>query len=108
MARSIRFFLTGKQGTSRANLNWAPINRKSAVIVTAAEFPGFPGGLGGLDTIRPSLGAASIWVSNVGVHGPEGGTGGVEFLLHVDWGSPLDVMVTVSVLEDIEEYDRVG
>jgi hypothetical protein len=43
-------------------------------------------------------------VSNVGVHGDEGGGGGVEFLLHVDSGSPLDVMVTVTVFEDIEQY----
>jgi hypothetical protein len=43
-------------------------------------------------------------VSNVGVHGDEGGGGGVEFLLHVDSGSPLDVMVTVTAFEDIEQY----
>ena len=34
----------------------------------------------------------------------EGGTGGVEFHLHVDWVSPLDVIVTITVLEDVEAF----
>ncbi|MCA1705216.1 MAG: hypothetical protein LC808_18945, partial [Actinobacteria bacterium] len=91
MARSIRVFHDNQQGRVRKNFNWAPINKKSAVIITAAEFHR-PGGLGGLEDLRPFLGAANIWVSNVGVHGPEGGAGGVEFHLHVDWDSPLNVM----------------
>lgn len=106
MARSLRIFYSEQQGVSRHNHNWPVINKKSAVIITAAEFF-WPGGLGGLEDIRPHLGAASIWVSNVGVHGPEGGSGGVEFLLHVDWPTPLNVMVTITVLDDIEQYDRV-
>lgn len=103
MARSVRVFYNNQQGRSRKNFNWTPINKKSAVVITAAEFHP-PGGLGGLEDIRPSLGEASIWVSNVGVHGPEPGSGGVEFHLHVDFGSPLHVMVTITVLDDIEQY----
>lgn len=103
MARSIRVFYDDQQGRVRKNVNWGPINKKSAVLITASEFF-WPGGLGGLEDIRPFLGEANISVSNVGVHGPEGGTGGVEFHLHVDWSSPLDVMVTITVLDDIEEY----
>jgi hypothetical protein len=103
MAHSIRVFYDNQQGRSRKNFNWGFINKKSAVLITAAEFV-WPGGLGGLEDVRPLLGEANIWVSNVGVHGPEGGTGGVEFHLHVDWDSPLDVMVTITVLDDIEEY----
>lgn len=30
--------------------------------------------------------------------------GGMEFLLHVDWDSPLDVVVTITVFEDIAEF----
>ncbi|WP_225764593.1 hypothetical protein [Inquilinus sp. Marseille-Q2685] len=105
MARSIRVFYSNEQGVSRKNFNWTPINKKSAVLITAAEFF-WPGGLGGLEDIRPHLGAANIWVSNIGVHGPEGGSGGVEFLLHVDWPTPLNVMVTITVLDDIEQYHR--
>ena len=106
MARSVRVFYSGLQGRSRQNFNWGPINKKSAVIITAAEFH-WPGGLGGLDGIRPFLGGANVWVTNVGVHGPEGGDGGVEFHIHVDWPSPLNVMVTITVLDDIEDYVRI-
>ena len=106
MARSVRVFYSGLQGRSRHNFNWGPINHKSAVIITAAEFH-WPGGLGGLDGIRPFLGQANVWVTNVGVHGAEGGAGGVEFHIHVDWPSPLNVMVTITVLDDIEEYVRI-
>lgn len=103
MSRSIRVFYDNVQGRVRKNFNWAPINKKSAVVITAAEFF-WPGGLGGLEDIRPFLGEAGVRVSNVGVHGPEGGSGGVEFHLHVDWPSPLSVMVTITVLDDIEQY----
>jgi hypothetical protein len=106
MARSIRVFYDNVQGTVRQNVNWDPINIKSAVVITAAEFF-WPGGLGGLDIIRPSLGAAKVWVSNVGAHGTAGGeAGGVEFLLHAEWDSPLDIMVTITVLDDIEQYSH--
>lgn len=107
MARSVRVFYSGIKGRVRKNFNWSPINRKSAVLITAAEFhwPSTPG-FGGLEGIRPHLGSANIWVTNVGVHGPEGGSGGVEFHLHVDWQHPLNVMVTITVLDDIEQYHR--
>jgi hypothetical protein len=32
------------------------------------------------------------------------GTGGVEFHLHVDWNAPLDVIVTITVLDDVETF----
>jgi hypothetical protein len=31
-------------------------------------------------------------------------TSGVEFHVHVDWEAPLDVIVTISVLEDVEQF----
>jgi hypothetical protein len=105
MARSMRVFYTGQQGRSRKNLNWSPITKKSAVYITAAEWHP-PGGFGGLEDIRPHLGEANISVTNIGVHGPEGRAAGVEFHLHVDWSTPLNVMVTVTVLDEIEQYVR--
>jgi hypothetical protein len=48
------------------------------------------------------LGSANVFVTNIGPHDPEGAAGGVEFYLHVEWDSPLDVMVTITVLEDVE------
>jgi hypothetical protein len=93
MARSIRFIARNVQGRVRQNVNFAPIRQRSAVVITAAELGG-----GG----RPHLGEANVWVTNVGPHNPEGGDGGVEFHIHSDFSSPIDVLVTISVLEDIE------
>jgi hypothetical protein len=100
MARSIRVLYRGVQGRVRRNFNWPPITEKSAVVITAAEYR-LSGGIFGTDG-RPLLGEANVYVTNIGPHDPEGGSGGVEFHLHVDWGAPLDVIVTISVLEDIE------
>jgi hypothetical protein len=58
----------------------------------------------GASSGRPLLGEANVYVTNIGPHDPEGGSGGVEFHLHVDWDSPLDVIVTISVLEDVEDF----
>ncbi|MDQ2688529.1 MAG: hypothetical protein M3Y28_11760 [Armatimonadota bacterium] len=106
MAQSIRVLYRGQKGTSHMNFNWPPIKLDSAVIITAAEFTPVFGGLGGGPKTlgRPHLGAANIFVTNIGPHGPEPDTGGVEFLLHVDWDNPLDVVVTITVLDDIEEF----
>jgi hypothetical protein len=90
------------QGRVRRNFNWTPITEKSAVLITAAEWR-FDGGIFGTSG-RPNLGEANVYVTNIGPHDPEGGSGGVEFHLHVDWDSPLDVIVTISVLEDIEDF----
>ena len=108
MAQSIRVLYRGQRGTIRKNFNWLPIKLDSTVIVTAAEFtPQFGGPMGGPKTLgRPNLGAANVYVTNVGAHGPEPEVGGVEFLLHVDWDSPLDVIVTITVLDDIVEFHQ--
>jgi len=71
-------------------------------VITAAEYA-LAGGVFGTAG-RPLLGEASVYVTNIGPHDPEGGAGGVEFHLHVDWASPLDVIVTISVLEDVEDF----
>ena len=98
MARSIRILYRNVQGRVRRNFNWSPITEKSAVVITAAEWNASAPGSG-----RPVLGEANVYVTNIGPHDPEGGTGGVEFHLHVDWDSPLNVIVTISVLEDVEQ-----
>jgi hypothetical protein len=108
MAQAIRVLYLKQHGVIRKNVNFSSIHLDSAVIITAAEFTTEFGGLGGPKTLgRPNLGAASVYVTNVGAHGgahPPGEAGGVEFLLHVDWPSPLDVIVTITVLEDIDEF----
>lgn len=105
MARSIRILYRGVKGRVRNNFNWPPIHKNSAVIITACEYspddtPTF------VEGGRPNLGDATIFVTNVGPHNPEGGDGGVEFYLHVDWPDPLNVAVTISVLEDIETFHQ--
>ena len=102
MARSIRILYRGVQGRVRRNFNWPPINKNSAVVITAAEWA-FSGGIFG-NAGRPHLGDANVYVTNIGPHDPEGGDGGVEFHLHADSPAPLDVIVTISVLEDVEDF----
>jgi hypothetical protein len=103
MARSIRVLYQGVQGRVRRNVNWDAITRSSAVLITAAEWSP-AGGLFGLRVGRPLLGDANIYVTNIGPHGPPGEAGGVEFHLHVDWHAPLYVIVTISVLEEVEDF----
>ncbi|MDD5409797.1 MAG: hypothetical protein PHF31_00035 [Methylobacter sp.] len=108
MSESIRVVYRQMQGRIRANFNWPPISRTSAVLITAAEWgPGhdpsepLPG--------RPNLGEANIYVTNIGPHGDPGGeAGGVEFYLHVDWDSPLNVVVTITVLGECEKQVVIG
>jgi hypothetical protein len=107
MARSIRILYRGVQGRVRKNFNWPAINLDSPVIITAAEFTPHFGGLGGGPKTlgRPNLGEASVYVTNIGPHGVGGiEAGGVEFHLHVDFNHPLDVVVTITVVDDIEEF----
>jgi hypothetical protein len=108
MSQSIRIIYRNQQGRSRKNWNWDAINKHSAVIITAAEwapvFPPDPTDMNG----RPNLGEANVYVTNIGPHDPEGGPGGVEFYLHVDWDSPLHVQVTITVLDQAEYVGVVG
>jgi hypothetical protein len=100
MAHSTRLILRGVQGRVRHNHNFAPIRQNSAVIITACQFH-FAGGIFGAAG-RPFLGDANVFVTNIGPHNPEGGDGGVEFHIHAESSTPIDVMVTITVLEDVE------
>lgn len=106
MARSIRLIYRNQRGRVPQNFNWGAITKRSAVLVTAAEWRA---GSDPFDsTGRPVLGAADVYVTNIGPHDPEGGTGGVEFILHVNWDSPLHIQVTITVFEEIESFEVVG
>ncbi len=106
MSQSIRIIYRNVQGRCKMNFNWPPITKRSAVIVTAAEWRA---GTDPFDsTGRPNPGEADVYVTNIGPHDPEGGDGGVEFYLHVDWDSPLHAQVTITVLDPVEEYVVVG
>jgi hypothetical protein len=103
MARSTRFIIRNVQGRRRQNFNFDPIKQDSAVIITASEFR-FAGGVFGAAG-RPHLGEANVFVTNVGPHDPEPDVGGVEFHIHAESASPIDVMVTITVLEDVEKTE---
>jgi hypothetical protein len=107
MAQSIRYIRRGVMGTSRQNFNWpGVIFARSVVHITAGEI-----GIGTTQahTNPPiqdffyKLGAARVWVSNISPHKNEftEDPGGVEYLLHVEWDSPLDVAVTITVEDDL-------
>ena len=101
----MRLIYRNQQGRSRHNYNWDAVTKRSAVIITAAEWAA---GADPFDSSgRPVLGGANVYVTNIGPHDPEGGTGGVEFHLHVDWDSPLHVQVTITVLDPIEGAPEV-
>jgi hypothetical protein len=106
MSRSIRIIYRNQQGRIRKNWNWDAITKRSAVVITAAEWK--PGTDPFDETGRPNLGNANVYVTNIGPHDPEGGAGGVEFYLHVDFDSPLHVQVTITVLDQIENFIVAG
>lgn len=113
MATSFRHLLRGVNGRVRANFNMPGVvkSRQAVVHITAGEVV-FGGGtsevLGpnGQLVTQPyhyNLGDADIWVSNVSPHFNDhfnGEPGGVEYILHVNWDTPLDVAVTITVEED--------
>jgi hypothetical protein len=107
MAQSIRFIRRGINGVVRQNFNWpGVITARSVVHITAAEV-GF--GTTQVQQNPPTqdfhynLGAASVWVSNVSPHKNEFNQdpGGVEFLVHVDFNSPLDIAITITVENEL-------
>jgi hypothetical protein len=111
MARSQRVIFRNMQGRTRHNRNWDAISQESAVIITAAQWQ-FSGGIFGADG-RPVLGQPeqepNVYVTNIGPHGKPGGeAGGVEFLLHTESNSPVDVMITFTVFDPVESFDVIG
>lgn len=109
MNRSFRVMYKGVKGARfmNFNINGASLTKDSAVLVTAAEFAPdegmyFPGPF--QTQGRPVAGAAPVYVTNVGPHGDGREQGGVEFMLHVDWGTPLTVIVTITVFDPIEQF----
>jgi hypothetical protein len=102
MLHSIRFVIRGKTlGRSRHNFNWPRItSAKSPVWISVGEVKF---GTVQIQQVDPRqdfhyhLGAATVWVTNVGPHKNEfaGEAGGVEFHLHSDFDGRIDVGVTI-------------
>lgn len=106
MARTIRVWWP-KQTTGWVNFNWGGvIDGQSVVHVSACEATdvpgqtfGFPQEIAGNTRMR---GAAVIGVRNVRPHHDNGGGGGVEFYLEINWDSPLNVVTDITVMDPPE------
>lgn len=82
------------------NFNWPPITRHSTVLMSAGEAHDLAEGLGPPeDAYNFNLGEANVYVTNVSPH-----DGGVEFILHVDWPDPLNIIVDISGFERAEVF----
>lgn len=104
MSRTIRILYRGLQGRVRANFNWGidpPITKQSVIVMSAAEAKiNFGPVFGTLEDITDfHLGDADVYVTNVSPH-----QGGVEFIIHINWGAPLDVLVDLTVLGPREQF----
>lgn len=105
MSRTIRVYY-GKEhnlhGRCRMNFNWPPITHASAVQISAAEATDMdPQSFVAETAWSYLLGLADVSVSNISPH-----EGGVEFILHVDWNSPLNIVVDIMVLDPHEQFVR--
>jgi hypothetical protein len=105
MAQSHRQFFKQVSGRVAHNINLDGFNitRRSAILVTAA-----PCDLGGGDffdpDIRLNVHGPDVRVTNIVPHGPQGGAGGVEWILNVDSPTPVDVAVTITLFEPWESF----
>jgi hypothetical protein len=108
MSKSIRWLIRGVHGRVRANFSWpGVITERSVVHITAGEVG--VGGTGGeqfppFQNFFYHVGDANVWVSNISPHHNvfrRDDPGGVRFIVNVDWDSPLDVAVTITVEDDI-------
>jgi hypothetical protein len=103
MSNTIRILYHGQKGRTRMNFNWnitPPITKKSVVVMSAAEAAFIHNQIGGAENASSfHLGEADVFVTNVSPH-----EGGVEFILHVNWGSPVDVLVDLTVLDPYKQF----
>jgi hypothetical protein len=105
MAQSHRQFYRQRQGRTAINHNLGGFNitRRSVVLVTAAPCNLWTGFFD--PDVRLDVHGPDVRVTNIVPHGPEGGDGGVEFVLNVDSPTPVDVAVTITILEPWESFD---
>ena len=91
MPRTIRKYWGAFRGRETLNFNWPVIDHDSVVLVTASEYNA---------QHARFIGAASIRVSNIAPHGPPFDPNhGVTFVINADWGSPINVVTDITVLD---------
>lgn len=102
MSQTIRVYYPkskGLKGRCRVNFNWPPITQQSTVLISAAEIKNYVAMIAPPPNFSFHLGDADIYVTNVSPH-----SGGVEFILHINWHEPLDVVVDITVLAPAEVF----
>jgi hypothetical protein len=98
--RAVRNYWQGLEGRTVLNFNWDAIDNDSVVLVTAAEYS--PDAADVPESPR-FVGAASVTVRNVAPHGPPyDANHGVTFVVDVAWGSPLNVVTDIVLVEAAE------
>jgi len=98
MPKTIRKYWGAHKGRVALNYNWPAIDHDSVVLITASEYAG--------NFVR-FIGAASITVANIAPHGPPYDSNhGVTFVVNVDWGSPINVVTDITVLDDKPAYTQ--
>ncbi|GAA0709841.1 hypothetical protein [Dokdonella soli] len=109
MSRTIRV-MWSNASSGWKNFNWGGvIDQNSVIHIAASEGVVDTGSLfGPLAAISRTRGDAPIYVKNVRPHGDDGGGGGVEFYLQVDWNSPLNVVTDITVVDPAEQGVIVG
>ncbi|MFC5667544.1 hypothetical protein ACFP3U_31810 [Kitasatospora misakiensis] len=104
MSRSARVFIRNFQGRAAHNLNLPgfKITPKSAVLATAGLWE--PGD-GFFDpNVRLRVHGPDVFVTTVVPHGSDDEAEGVEFMLHADSPTPVNVAVTITVFEEFETH----
>ena len=106
MSQSVRFVRRGVRGRIPMNFNIPTVikSNQAVVQITAGEIQdsstSHPIGGPADQKFKYHLGDANIWVSNISPHHNDnfnGEPGGVGFILHVDWPTPLNVGITITV-----------
>ena len=100
MPRTIRKYWGAFRGRETLNFNWPVIDHDSVVLIAASEYNA---------QHARFIGAASITVSNIAPHGPPYDPNhGVTFVINAAWGSPINVVTDITVLdakpEEVQTY----
>src|SRR5262249_44719049 len=89
-------------GRVRMNHNDPRISEGSVVVVTAAEFKAV-----GSNPHHRFMGDADVWGSNISPHGPPSDpNNGVEWILHVDFPTDLNILIDITLLDSPVVFDQ--
>jgi hypothetical protein len=104
MSRTIRVFWRS-QRSGWFNFNWdGVIDQNSVVHISVSEGLVNEGGIfGPLAAIGRFRGEATMFVKNIRPHADQGGGGGVEFFVQIDWPEPLNIVTDITVEDPPEQ-----